>query len=234
MIASMRKAAMGLLIFGITYASITILRPIVVSNRPLPSSDEFSGACSIWFIGSSTISRWSTLPHDLAPWKVNNRGVFGALAGEIATRFQADDSQQSPEIIVLYVGDNDLANGARPISIKTDIVRFLTYTRRKMPSTRVVVLGVKPSPGRWPLRAEQLRLDELVRQEVSARSRTSFADVASSLLIAGKPGPYYVGDGIHLNPRGYRLLSEAVRRAIEMSAPPGATARCSTMSRVAS
>ena len=34
-------------------------------------------------------------------------------------------------------------------------------------------------------------------------SKLGFIDLASSLLVDGEPGPYYIFDGIHLNAAGY-------------------------------
>ena len=47
-----------------------------------------------------------------------------------------------------------------------------------------------------------------------------FVDVAPSLLIGGRPGPYYVEDGIHLNEAGYRTWGGAVRRALDAAGHP--------------
>lgn len=225
-VAICRRLIVAIVVVGITYATVARLRPFLLSHRPLPGGTDASGPCAVWFIGSSTIARWSTLEPDMAPWSTSNRGVANALVGEIVSRFHADGAVRPPHTIVLYVGDNDLAHGADPDAIVESVSQFLADARKRMPGTRIVVLGVKPSPTRWALRGAQRRLDGAIRAAIRGQARVSFADVAPALLIDGRPGPYFVSDGIHLNPDGYRVWGRAVRRAVEASAPLGTAARC--------
>jgi len=226
LIKTARNAFVAVLVFGTTFALVSHLRPLLLSSRPLPGRNSASGPCAIWFVGSSTIARWSTLTRDMAPWHTENRGVAGALIGEITTRFNADPSSQHPGMLALYAGDNDLAAGGDAGEIATDIMQFVAGVRRRMPQTRIVVLGVKASPARWSLRAEQVRLDALIRDRVAALPRVSFAETGSSLLVDGELGPYFAGDGIHLNERGYRIWGGAVRLAVERAASPAQRASC--------
>lgn len=224
----MRKGLIGLLVFGIAYGSFAHLRPFLLSHRPLPGRDGPSGRCAIWFIGSSTIARWTSMAQDMQPWRTNNRGVADALASEIISRFEAEGPTESPDVIVLYVGDNDLAREATPQAIAAQVTQFLRDVRRRMPRTQVVVLGVKPSPARWGLRDLQIELDRLIRRDIRSRPHVSFVDVAPALIVDGRPGPYYLDDGIHLRPDGYRIWSERVRQGVEQSVTAGAAARCLT------
>ena len=225
-VAILQRLVVAILVVGITYVSVAGLRPVLLSNRPLPMGTDVSGPCAVWFVGSSTIARWSTLQQDMAPWSTSNRGVANALAGEIVSRFRADGKVRPPEVVVLYVGDNDLANGVDPVAIVGKISQFLADARKRMPDTRIVVLGVKPSPARWFLRSAQRRLDGMIRSEIHGRMGVSFAEVGRTLLIDGRVGPYFVDDGIHLNPNGYRVWGRAVRDAIEMSVSSSTALRC--------
>jgi hypothetical protein len=221
-----RKALVGSLVFGVTYVSFAHLRPILLSHRPLPGQGGASGRCAIWFVGSSTVARWTTMAQDMRPWRTNNRGVADALADEIVSRFAAEGRTQAPDIIVLYVGDNDLARGVTARAITGKVAQFLQDVHGRMPRTRVVVLGVKPSPARWSLRDQQVELDRMIRRVTQARAGVSFADVAPVLIVDGRPGPYYLDDGIHLDPDGYRVWSQRVRRAVDASAAAGGMAPC--------
>lgn len=225
-IATGRKLVFALLVFAATFTAVSQLRPLVMSHRPLPGDVGMEGPCAVWFVGSSTIARWSTMTRDMAPWHVENRGVGGALISELSQRFEVEKTTDRPGTLVIYVGDNDLAAGRTSDDVSRQLFAFVAEIRARMPDARLVVLGIKPSPGRWNLREQQLRLDGLLRERFAAMPRISFADVGRSLLIRGKPGPFYVGDGVHLNEAGYRAWGGAVRRAVEAAVSPEQATHC--------
>ena len=221
-----RKLGFAALIFAATFLTVTQFRPLVTSHQPLPGNVGDDGPCAVWFVGSSTIARWDSMHHDMAPWHTENRGVGGALIDELTERFERDRLQGAPGTMVVYVGDNDLAAGQTTDEVAAALFAFIASIHTRMPDTRLVVLGVKPSPARWGLRGAQLRLDGLLRDRFGAVPRTSFADVGPSLLVDGRPGPFFVEDGIHLNEAGYRTWGGAVRRAVEAAVSPDQLTRC--------
>lgn len=221
-----RKGVIAALVFVATFVLVGKLRPVVMSDRPLPGGNEIEGPCAVWFVGSSTIARWNTLAQDMAPWQTENRGVGGALIGELTSRFESEETPEPPGTLVIYVGDNDLAAGDAAREVAVDMAKFVATIRTRMPHARLILLGLKPSPARWSLRPEQLRLDALIRERISAQPRVTYADVGPSLLIDGQPGPFFAEDGIHLNGEGYRRWGAFVRRAVERSVPRREATRC--------
>lgn len=225
-IAMGRKLVFALLLFATTFTAVTQLRPLVMSQRPLPGDAGVQGPCAVWFVGSSTVARWSTMERDMAPWRVENRGVGGALIPELAHRVEVERVVDRPGTLVIYVGDNDLADGRTSEEAAEQLFGLIAAIRARMPDTQLVLLGIKPSPARWDLRRSQLHFDRLVRDRFGAMPRISFADVGPSLLVRDAPGPFYVEDGIHLNEAGYRAWGGAVRRAVETAVPPDQAKRC--------
>lgn len=222
----LRKLVFALLIFGATYTLAGQLRPLVIPQEPLPGDEGMRGPCAVWFIGSSTVARWSSMDRDMAPWRTENRGVGGALIDELTKRFETEKTPPPPGTVVVYVGDNDLASGQSVDEVASKLFAFIALLRQRMPETRLVVLGIKPSPARWELRGQQLWLDSLLRDRFGAIPRISFADVGPSLLVGGRTGPYFVEDGIHLNAAGYAKWGGAVRDAVERSVAPDQVERC--------
>ena len=225
-----RKLVFALLVFCATFILVKQVRPLVMSQTPLPGDAGVEGPCAIWFIGSSTFSRWDSLGRDMAPWKTENRGVGGALIPELSSRFEAEKLPSPPGTIVILIGDNDLASGQSAETVAAELFEFIAAVHRRMPDSRLVLLGLKPSPGRWGLRSEQLKLDKLLRDRFGAIPRISFGDVGPSLLVRGEPGPYYVEDGVHLNDAGYQVWGSAVRRAVESAMSPDQVTRCTGQS----
>lgn len=225
-IATGRKLVFALLVFAATFIGVSQLRPLLMSRVPLPGETGAGGPCAVWFIGSSTVARWSTMDRDMAPWRTQNRGVGGALIPELDSRFEVEAMPELPGMVVVYVGDNDLAAGRTATEAAEQLFAFVDSIRGRMPGARLLLLGIKPSPARWALRGEQQRFERLLRARFGASERIGFVDVAPSLLIGGRPGPYYVEDGIHLNQAGYRAWGGAVRRAVEAAVSPDQATRC--------
>lgn len=221
-----RKLGFALLVFGATFGGVTQLRPVVMSQQPLPGDVGADGPCAVWFIGSSTIARWDSMAQDMGSWRTENRGVGGALIGELTKRFEIVPTLQHPGTLVVYVGDNDLAAGQTAEEVAAALFDFIAAIHARIPDARLVILGLKPSPARWSLRGEQLKLDTLMRDRFGAMPRITFADVGPSLLVRGAPGPFYADDGIHLNEAGYHIWGGAVRRAVEAAVSPDQLTRC--------
>ncbi|MEO9079516.1 MAG: hypothetical protein ABI268_09400 [Rhodanobacter sp.] len=82
---------------------------------------------AVLFIGSSSIRNWKTLARDFPEVKTINRG-FGGSEIDDAT-FSADRivAPYHPRAIVMYAGDNDLADSASPARVRDDFVAFCTY-----------------------------------------------------------------------------------------------------------
>ena len=56
------------------------------ATASLPDAPPSNGACMLWFVGSSSIHRWTSLDRDMAPWAVHNRGINGATLDDIARK----------------------------------------------------------------------------------------------------------------------------------------------------
>jgi hypothetical protein len=73
-----RVVASKLLIAVVAFA--TVLggwiggRFLITMHTPLPDAGGQQGRCVIWFVGSSSIHRWTTLAADIAPWITHNCG----------------------------------------------------------------------------------------------------------------------------------------------------------------
>lgn len=197
----------------VTWTAMSRHRYAVQMSTPLPG--EGSGdTCAVWFIGSSTIYRWDNLTTDMAPWKVVKRGMNGANFEQLIPRFSHDPARVPPRAIVLYAGENDLANGATVEQTLGQLQTFLTLKTRMFGATGVVLVSVKPSPTRWSIRPEQLRYNTAMRQLADARADLDYVEIGPLLMAGDKPGNFYVEDGVHLRPEGYRLWVPGLNAAL--------------------
>lgn len=194
---------------------------------PLPTAPVPASArgCSIWFIGSSSIANWDTMPQDMAPWEARNRGIGGATMREITQRFKNEPDSVKPAAIVFYAGENDIAFGGSVDRTMADLEAFIAAKRARYGQLRVLILSVKPSPTRWDEHQSQIEYNRRAQAFATDQPDLEFLDIASMLLVRDRPGPYYRDDGIHLNAEGYRLWAHAIDRALPALVPDAAQ-RC--------
>lgn len=164
------------------------------------------------FTGSSSIRLWQTLAADFPGVPVLNRGFGGSQirdavwhADEVAIRYR-------PRRILLYAGDNDVAEGRTPQQVLADFQAFVARVRRDLPDTPVAFIAIKPSPARVAMLDTQRRANALVRAWAARTRRVDYIDVYTPMLDAGgRPrGELFVEDGLHMNQRGYALWRRVI------------------------
>jgi lysophospholipase L1-like esterase len=164
-------------------------------------------------IGSSTIRLWSTLPQDF-PWAgdVVNRGFGGSTLHDCSLLVEPLALRLAPRQILLYAGDNDLAEGRTPQQVVEDLRRFVDAVRAALPATRISYIAIKPSPSREALLPRMREANAAISDWLGTIPGTDFIDVFSPMLdTSGRPrAELFVADRLHLNAEGYRLWREIV------------------------
>jgi lysophospholipase L1-like esterase len=199
--------------FVVAWPMLTRFQAAGTAMLPLPGSGP-GDRCAIWFIGSSTIHRWDDLADDMAPWKIVKRGVDGATFPQLIERFANDPAKVPPRAIVLYAGENDLAGGARVEDIQRRLYEFLDTKNRMFGRIPVLLISLKPSPGRWSDRPEQVRYNAQVRKLVEEDLSLSYIEIGPLLMDGKRPGDHYHSDGIHLTQASYRLWAPVLKAAL--------------------
>lgn len=223
--AVLGKLSLGAVVFVSTIGAWSVVGPRIAAHRPLPDAGV-GGRCAIWFVGSSSIHRWTSMAADMAPWETHNRGVNGALVDEVAARFLNAPVDRAPAAVVFYLGENDIADGAPAREVGHALAALVDHAHRRMPAARVYVVGLKPSPARWAQRPEQIKVNTLMADWTRRSGKATFVDVGGSLLVDGRPGPFFEEDGIHLDTAGYRHWSRPLRAGIEAAMPMAERRAC--------
>jgi lysophospholipase L1-like esterase len=164
------------------------------------------------FVGSSSIRMWSTLADDFAGTHVINRGFGGSRIAD-ATRYASRIVlPYRPRLVVLYAGDNDLAEGRTPSGVLADLEAFVATVHRTAPSTPIAFISIKPSPARAALLPAMREANALVRAYARRARGVRYIDVFEPMLGAdGAPrGELFGPDGLHMNARGYALWTRLV------------------------
>ena len=156
----------------------------------------------ILFVGSSSIRMWPTSA--AFPDKVvMNRGFGGAEFPDIFYYYERVIAKYAPAKILLYVGDNDVSRGKSADAVFADYLKLVEWIQRDLPDTELHFISVKPSPARWQYWPVMVEVNRRVAAHAADDPKLGYVDLASSLLVDGEPGPYYIFDGIHLNAAGY-------------------------------
>lgn len=164
------------------------------------------------FVGSSSIVGWKTLAADFPDFRVIQRGFGGSELADSVHYAERVVLPYEPRAVVLYAGDNDLANGKSPEAILEDFRAFHRKLHAALPATRIVYIAIKPSASRWKLRDQMIATNRLIADECSRDPRLRFVDVFTPMLNAhGEPrAELFVEDQLHLNAAGYALWTPLV------------------------
>lgn len=179
----------------------------------------------IVFIGSSTIRLWDTAAA-FPDLKIINRGFGGSWLAE-ATRY-ADRIviPYEPRLVVLYAGDNDIAQAYLSEQVAFEFEKFVRTIHAKLPRTRILFIGIKPSLLRW-LNDDRFDMaNDLIRRMCARDDRLAFVDFGDLMLgWDEKPRPeLFVADGLHMTPAGYAIWNAAIRPYLLPPAAPAVPA----------
>lgn len=164
------------------------------------------------FVGSSTMVDWNAGTY-FADLKIINRALWGSAVADTSRNVDRLILPYEPRVVVVYAGDNDLDGGATTEQVAVEFERLVKNVHAKLPQTRIVVIGIKPSPQRW-LTIDRMRLaNAMIRAICSRDDRVAFVDVDGPMMgWDERPRPeLYRADGLHLSEQGYQLWTTLLR-----------------------
>jgi len=196
---------------AVVASMIGMVLPAAAADSLPPSPGEAIRAAApaaieqprLLFVGSSSIRLWD-VGRSFPATTAINIGINGATAPIVLRSLPATPLPERPGSVIVYVGENDIAAGAKPQAVADAVQSLIERIRRDYPSARIVYLSMKPSPQRWPLWREMAATNGLIRAR-SGRGGYDFLDVGTVLLGSnGQPDPrFFRPDGLHMNDSGY-------------------------------
>lgn len=203
--------------------------PVSRAARWQDSFDQFAAADrqrlpeagGVLFVGSSSIRLWDGLEDDFRALPVViKRGFGGSRLSDCSDNLSRLVLPYKPRQIIVYAGDNDLAEGATPAEVLASFERFVEGVQRELPRSRIAYLSIKPSPSRAALMDSARRTNELIRAYAAERSGVHYIDIFGKMLGAdGQPRADLFGpDRLHLNRDGYALWRREI--ALHLQLPP--------------
>ena len=165
-------------------------------------------------IGSSSIRAWhATISEDLAPVTVIPRGFGGSNMNDALHFADRIVMPYKPRAVVIYEGDNDIAQGIAPKEIAATFGALVARIHKQLPEARIYFLSIKPSIRRWELWPQMTEANRLIAELCAKDKLLTYVDVASGMLDAdGKPrNDIFLGDNLHMNRKGYLIWRDALR-----------------------
>jgi lysophospholipase L1-like esterase len=159
--------------------------------------------------GSSSFTLWRTLARDLQDARVVNAAFGGSTLEACDHFFERIVVPLEPAALLIYAGDNDLGDGRSPDDVLAAYRRLVAKVDRLCGPIPLGFLSIKPSPARFTLLDRIRRTNDLVRAETEARPNGFFVPLFEFMVRNGQPrSEFFVADGLHLSPAGYRLWTQ--------------------------
>ena len=171
---------------------------------------------AVLFVGSSSIRMWPTR-ECFGEFAVLNRGFGGSQISDVNYFVERIVLRYGPKVIVFYAGDNDVAAGKSARRVFEDYEKFIKLVHKKLPGTRIIYIGIKPSGSRWSLWPVMNQANTMIKDFSGKDGRLYYFDSATPLLSSdGKPNAdFFLKDQLHLNDKGYEVWTKRLRPIIE-------------------
>lgn len=181
----------------------------------------------VLFVGSSSIRLWNDLETQFEdPVAVVKRGFGGSRLQDTTDHLQRLVLPYKPRVVVVYAGDNDLAEGRTPQQVLQSFADFVAGVHAALPATRIAFVSIKPSPLREKLMQLAAQTNALIAAYCRGDARLDYVDVYSAMLGAdGRPrDELFQADRLHLNAQGYALWKSVIAEHLVARSAPSAAA----------
>ncbi len=171
----------------------------------------------VLFIGSSSIRMWKTLREDFDPIPGINRGFGGSTMPEVIHYADRIIFPYNPKLIVLYCGENDIAEDATPEQVFGSFKKLNAMIEKRLPETNLIFISMKPSVARWGLWDKYKAGNKLIKEYIETKNNRVYLESADVMLTeSGQPdSSIFIEDMLHMNAKGYAAWKSLVRPAVE-------------------
>lgn len=163
------------------------------------------------FAGSSSIVKWKDVQERFPEYNIINNGFGGSHFSDLLYFYNQLLTKQTPDILFIYEGDNDVAAGKKTREIYKDAKTLSEKIKRDLPQTKVVFISPKPSVARWNLTKEYHKINKKLTR-LCKKNDFLFADVWPVML--DEKGmvftDIFIQDNLHMNKKGYDLWEKVI------------------------
>ena len=148
-------------------------------------------------------------------WRVLNMGVNGERSDQIVGRFSRDVIDQSPRVVILIAGVNDVYQGREVQHVKDQLGEM--YARANRAGIRVVAGTIVPYDTATVEQNRKMHeINAWIRQRAAEDPNVSFVDTRAAAADRKNPDLLFESpDGLHPSPAGYRRMAEAIEPVLQ-------------------
>lgn len=169
---------------------------------------------AILFAGSSTFRLWHNIKDDFRGFPIINRGFGGSSLTDVIRYTEEILFPYQPKQVVIYCGENDFAiDNLLPVdSVVNRFTTLFGLIRKRLPSTHISFVSMKPSPSRWQLKEKMQQANRTINEFLERQDNTSYIDVWEAMLNeSGLPRPeIFLKDSLHMNGLGYIIWKHKI------------------------
>jgi len=188
------------------------------------------GGIELLFVGDSLTWAWQ---NHKAVWKkyygkyrAEHFGIVSDKVQHLLYRLQNGELENiTPKVIVVLIGGNSL--GHTPKAITAGIKANVDTIRRKLPKTKVLVMGMLPMDAEVTPRRLKIKQTNALTAKLDDGKMVRYIDIGDKFV---KPDDsldkdLYSGDKIHLGAKGYEVWASSIEPILkEMMSDQPATA----------
>lgn len=178
-----------------------------------------AGPVGLLFVGDSITDGWPRKGKDIwekfAPYTPADFGVSAIRTEGILWNITNGELDGiSPKVAVVLIGINNILQcpDEKPEWVASGIQKIVETIHRKMPATKVLLLGIFPArnPATHPARARILEANKLIAK-LDDGNKTRFLDIGKIFLTPeGEVSKDLMPDALHPNAKGYQLWYDAM------------------------
>ena len=186
-------------------------------NEQLGQVSENNGR--ILFMGDSITEEWGRLYPDF--FQSNdyiNRGIGGQTTPQMLLRFKQDVINLNPAIVFILAGTNDIAGNTGPSNLDMITNNIFSMAELSMSHNIKVVLSSILPVDKYPWADHVKKVPEMIlkinQQLKSFSQKHSMIYIDYYSFTVGENRGLkkeYTTDGVHLNKKGYEVMSELVQ-----------------------
>ncbi|MGI4848571.1 MAG: SGNH/GDSL hydrolase family protein [Janthinobacterium lividum] len=176
-------------------------------------------AGGVLFVGSSSIRLWEHIDQQFSEAPVViNRGFGGSRMEDCAKNLGRLVTPYKPRLVVVYAGDNDLAEGRSPEQVLRSFATFVEGVRSGLPNARIAYVSIKPSVARASLLPQIRSTNALLKDYVHTLPNVEYIDIFNAMLDAnGAPrADLFREDKLHMNAAGYAIWRQAIAPSLRV------------------
>ena len=174
------------------------------------------GDIDLVFLGDSITQGWNNneiwLQH-YGPRKAANMGIGGDRTQHVLWRLDHGNVDNiSPKLVVLMIGTNNSNREDNTAEEIADGIKAIVgKLRTKLPSTKILVLGIFPRGEQPNPQRDKNALASRMAAEVADGSTVHYLDIGPAFLQSdGTISKEIMPDYLHLSPEGYRIWAHAI------------------------